>query len=57
MSNQTESQLESELQTIANIDKIRHVWRKIKVRERAEAIHAHIEDAQELNFDDLQGEH
>jgi hypothetical protein len=57
MSNLTESQLESELQTTANIDKIRHVWRKIKLRERAEAIHAHIEDAQELNFDDLQGEH
>ncbi len=52
-----ESKLEAELQTTANIDKIKHIWRKIKLRERAEAIRDHAEDAQELNFDDLQGEH
>lgn len=57
MSNLTESQLESQLQQIANIDKIRHVYLKVKLRERQELLNSRKEEAQELNFDDIQGEH
>ena len=53
----SEPQLADQLQTTANIDKIKHVWRKVKLRERQERILERLEDAQELNFDDLQGEH
>ena len=48
----SESQLADELQQTANIDKIKHVWRKVKLRERQEAIRERAEDAEELNFDE-----
>ena len=52
-----QTQLAEQLQTTANIDKIKHAWRIVKARERQERIRERLEDAQELNFDDLQGEH
>ncbi len=50
----SESQLAEELQRVANIDKIKHVWRKVKLRDRQELLLERAEDAQELNFDDLE---
>ncbi len=57
MSNPTEAQYAEQLNTTARIDMIKHAWRKIKLRERQELIREKLEDAQELNFDDVQGEH
>ena len=50
----SQTQLAQDLQTTANIDKIKHVWRKVKLRERQELMRERLEDAQELNFDDLE---
>ena len=47
-----QTQLAEQLQTMANIDKIKHVYRKVKLRERQELIRERMEDAKELNFDD-----
>lgn len=52
------TQLTPELQTTANIDKIKHIWNSIKRREIREIALDKIDEAQELNFDDdLLGEH
>ena len=44
---------EQKLQRTANIDKIKHAWRIVKIRERRELISEREEDAQELNFEDI----
>lgn len=51
MSILTESQLEAQLQRIANIDKIRQAYVNVKTRERQELLHVHSEDAKELDFE------
>ena len=53
----SQTQLAEQLQTTANIDRIKHIYRIIKARERQEFIREKLEDAQELNFDGLSGEH
>ena len=53
----SESQLASELQRTANIDKIREACHKVKVRELIQRKRDDEDDAQELDFDNLQGIH
>ena len=49
----SQTQLATQLQTTANIDKLKFIWRRIKLRERQEVLREKAEDAQELNFDNL----
>ena len=53
----SESQYEQDLQRTANIDKIREACHKVKVRELIQRKRDAEDDAQELDFDNLQGVH
>ena len=50
MSTLSESILESQLQRMANIDKIKHVWHRVKARERQQIKLDRLDEAAELNF-------
>jgi hypothetical protein len=50
MSTLTESNLESQLQRMANIDKIKHVWHRVKARERQQIKLDRLDETDELNF-------
>ena len=53
----SESQYEQDLQRTANIDKIRDTFRKVKIRELIQRKRDAEDEAQELDFDNLQGIH